>query len=87
MRVNRDGSDMSEPSSGVPREIVDAEVDEPAPEETPERVELDVDQDKLDAWDDVKNDYEVDPDGEPVPNSMDSGRPGSATDEDDELDD
>jgi hypothetical protein len=78
---------MSEPSSGVPREIVDAEVEEQPAEEVPERVELDVDQDKLEAWDDVKNDYEVDPDGKPVPNSMDTGRPDASALDDEELDD
>ena len=74
---------MSEPSSGVPREIVDAEAEQQV-QDTPERVELDVDQDKLDAWDGVKGDYQVDPDGEPVPNSMETG-PSGADVEDDEA--
>ena len=54
---------MSEPSSGVPKEIVDADVEEQETKE-PERVELDVDQDKLDAWGDIKDDYAVDPSGD-----------------------
>lgn len=77
---------MSEPSGGVPREIVDAEVEEPA-DDGQERVELDVDQEKLDAWDDVKNDYEVDPDGKPVPNSMDSGRADDTAADEEQLED
>ena len=72
---------MSEPSSGVPREIVDAEAEEPV-EQTPERVEVDVDQDKLDAWDEVKEDYQVDPGGVPVPNSMETGNGEADVDED-----
>ena len=65
---------MSEPSSGVPSEISDAEVEQPQ-QEPPERVELDVDEDKLEAWDKVKSAYEVEPGGEAVPNSSDTGRP------------
>ena len=75
---------MSEPSSGVPREIADQDVDDQATD-APEKVELDVDEDKLEAWDDVKGDYEVNPGGEPVPNSMDD--PGSAARDDDGDDD
>ena len=78
---------MSEPSGGVPREIVDAEVPEQPAEEVPERVELDVDQEKLDAWDDVKSDYQVDPEGEPVPNSTDTGRPDDSAVDEEELED
>lgn len=55
---------MSEPSSSVPDEIADAQVEEPAAEDTPSTVELDIDQDKVDAWDEVKSDYQVDPDGD-----------------------
>lgn len=62
---------MSEPSSSVPGEIADAEVDAPAAPTQAQSVEIDVDQDKVDAWEDVKSDYEVAPDGQPVPNSMD----------------
>jgi hypothetical protein len=80
---------MTEPSSGVPSEIADAEVDQSqqsgqaqsdqaqsdqaqsdqaqsdaqgdAPEE---RVELHVDEEKMQAWDEVKSDYQVDPDNQ-----------------------
>ncbi len=67
---------MSEPSSSVPGEIADAEVEESSAEQThaeePSTVEIEVDQDKVDAWDEVKGDYQVEPDGESVPNTMDS---------------
>jgi hypothetical protein len=63
---------MSEPSSSVPGEIADGGVDQDAAAQAePERVELDVDEEKLEAWDEVKSDYEIEPDGKPVPNSMD----------------
>ncbi len=62
---------MSEPSSSVPSDIADAEVT--APQEESTSTDLHLDQDKVEAWDEVKSDYEVDPDGEPVPNSMDEG--------------
>jgi hypothetical protein len=75
---------MSEPSSGVPREIVDSEVEPDAPE-APERVELDVDEEKLEAWDKVKGDYQVNPGGEPVPNSQEERvAPGDEDDDDEE---
>lgn len=61
---------MTEPSSGVPAEIADAEVT--TPHEDRPSTDLTLDQDKVEAWDEVKADYEVDPDGQPVPNSMDS---------------
>ena len=69
---------MSESSSSVPGEIADAdgEAEESSTQDTPSTVELDIDQDKVEAWDDVKDDYAVDPDGEPVPNSMDQGDRG-----------
>lgn len=54
---------MSEPSSGVPSEIADAAVEAP-PSEEPTTVELQLDEDKLEAWDEVKGDYQVDPDGD-----------------------
>ena len=75
---------MSEPSSGVPREIVDSEVEQDeAP--APESVELDVDEEKLEAWDKVKGDYQVNPGGEPVPNShYDRVAPGDEDDDDEE---
>ena len=75
---------MSEPSSGVPREIVDSEVEQDeAP--APESVELDVDEEKLEAWDKVKGDYQVNPGGEPVPNSQEVRvAPGDEDDDDDE---
>ena len=83
---------MSEPSSAVPGEIADAEVEAPTSEE-PTTVELEVDEEKVEAWDEVKGDYQVEPGGEPVPNSMDQadltlGDEDAATDEhDDEHDD
>ena len=66
---------MSEPSSGVPGEIADADVEQPTTDE-PDTVELEVDEEKVAAWDEVKADYQVEPDGEPVPNSMDTGDAG-----------
>jgi hypothetical protein len=72
---------MSEPSSSVPDEIADAEVEEsstqdseveePSTEDAPSTVELDIDQDKVDAWDAVKGDYQVDPDAESAPDTED----------------
>ncbi|EBM0725767.1 hypothetical protein XE97_25800, partial [Salmonella enterica subsp. enterica serovar Senftenberg] len=59
---------MTEPSSGVPSEIADANVDEDeattADDQQPERVELDIDEKKMEAWDEVKSDYQVDPDNQ-----------------------
>ena len=67
---------MTEPSSGVPSEIADAQVDqseqadETKDDETKdgaqqeERVELHVDEEKMQAWDEVKSDYQVDPDNQ-----------------------
>ena len=76
---------MSEPSSGVPGEIADAEVEQPTTEDSaPDRVELDLDEEKVEAWDEVKSDYEVEPGGEPVPNSMDPAAVGPADDHDDD---
>ena len=82
---------MSEPSSAVPGEIADAEVEAPTSEE-PTTVELEVDEEKVEAWDEVKGDYQVEPGGAPVPNSMDQGDltlddEDAATDELDEHDD
>ncbi len=78
---------MSEPSSGVPSEIADAEVEQPQEQgNQPERVELDVDEEKLEAWDKVKGDYQVNPGGEPVPNSQeDRVAPGNEDDEDENV--
>ena len=61
---------MSEPSSSVPDETANVQV-QPERSGQAESVELDLDREKLDAWDEVKSDYEVEPGGEPVPNSMD----------------
>jgi hypothetical protein len=71
---------MTEPSSSVPGEIADAEVpeaqdpdshDPDAPDgQGREGAEIVVDEEKLAAWDAVKGDYEVEPGGQPVPNSM-----------------
>lgn len=76
---------MSEPSSGVPGEIADADVEQPTADE-PQTVELDIDEEKVEAWDEVKGDYQVDPGGEPVPNSMDQAAL-TATDDDGARDD
>ena len=62
---------MSEPSSGVPGEIADADVEQPTTDE-PDTVELEVDEEKVEAWDEVKGDYQVEPDGQPVANSLDA---------------
>jgi len=60
---------MSEASSNIPEDIAYREVDRPAEaEET--QVELSVDEDKLGAWNAVKSDYQVEPHGQPVANSM-----------------
>ena len=83
---------MSEPSSGVPGEIADADVEEPTTDE-PTTVELEIDEEKVEAWDEVKADYQVEPGGTPVPNSMDQGAVSQDEDEapvshdDDEDDD
>jgi hypothetical protein len=72
---------MSEPSSGVPSEIADADVEEPSTEaesDAPDTVELEVDEEKVEAWDEVKGDYQVEPGGQPVPNSMDHGDVGTS---------
>ena len=62
---------MSDPSSGVPEETTDAEVHEAQEEERPaDEVQLDLDEEKLDKWDEVKSDYAVEPASGPVPNSM-----------------
>ena len=61
---------MSEPSSGVPGEIADAAVEAPTSEE-PTTVEIELDEEKVEAWDEVKGDYQVEPDGQPVANSLD----------------
>jgi hypothetical protein len=70
-----------------------AESTEPAEPTEPtatESVELDVDEEKMEAWDEVKADYQVEPGGEPVPNAMDdagaSGAKADHADEDDEGD-
>jgi len=72
---------MSEPSSGVPGEIADADVEQPTTDE-PDTIELEVDEEKVEAWDEVKADYQVEPGGAPVPNSMDQATP-TATDSSD----
>ena len=64
---------MTEPSSGVPGEIADADVETPeAKDDQPAEVTLDIDEDKVEAWDDIKGDYQVEPDGVPVPNSTEA---------------
>ena len=76
---------MSEPSSGVPGEIADADVDEPTTDE-PTTVELEVDEEKVEAWDEVKGDYQVEPGGQPVPNSMDQADLSHDSADDDSAD-
>ena len=77
---------MSEPSSGVPGEIADADVEQPTTEE-PQTVELEVDEEKVEAWDEVKADYQVEPGGQPVPNSMDQADMTLADDDEDDDED
>jgi hypothetical protein len=74
---------MSEPSSGVPEEIADAEVQAGEVQggaekasEAPAEVDLDLDEEKLEKWDEVKSDYQIDPDGKPMPNIWDAGDVG-----------
>jgi hypothetical protein len=63
---------MSEPSSGVPSEIADAEVEETdTGAEEPTEVTLDLDEEKLEAWNEIKSDYQVDPDGGAVDDAVD----------------
>jgi hypothetical protein len=69
---------MSEPSSDVPEEIAEAGVDGGADDavETPAEVDLHLDEEKLEKWDEVKSDYQIDPDGKPMPNIWDAGEAG-----------
>ena len=76
---------MSEPSSGVPGEIADAAVEAPTSEE-PTTVELELDEEKVEAWDEVKGDYQVEPDGQPVANRLDGNDRDSDRDSDSESD-
>lgn len=70
---------MSEPSTHIPGDVADAQVDETASpdprtestESTESKVQLDLDEDKLEAWDEVKSDYQVDPDAEDTPPGVD----------------
>ena len=69
---------MSEPSTNVPGDVADAQVDDAQIDETTDtspdaddKVELDVDDEKLEAWDAVKSDYQVDPDAEDMPPGQD----------------
>jgi len=65
---------MSERSSGVPDEVADAEVDQGArASEGGDEVDLDLDEDKLEKWDEVKSDYQIEPDGKALPNVWDAG--------------
>ncbi|QGN56688.1 hypothetical protein [Nostocoides sp. HKS02] len=50
----------------------------------PGDIELDVDEEKVEAWDEVKADYQVEPDGQAVPNSMAPTDFEPADDEDDD---
>lgn len=53
-------------------------------EQTPESVDLNVDEEKMEAWDEVKSDYEVEPGGQPTPNVMDEAETSTAESEADE---
>ena len=57
---------MSEPSTNIPGDVADAQVDATPADgpETAEKLELDLDEDKLEAWNEVKGDYQVDPDAD-----------------------
>jgi hypothetical protein len=58
-----------------------AEPTEPTEPTATESIELDVDEEKMEAWDEVKADYQVEPGGEPVPNAMDeAGASGAKAD-------
>ena len=70
---------MSEPSSGVPGEIADADVEEPTTDEEPDTLELEIDEEKVEAWDEVKGDYQVEPGGSPCPTAATGWRPTTAT--------
>jgi hypothetical protein len=62
---------MTEQSSGAPNDITTGDEVAPSSEPVaPESVELDIDQEKMEAWDEVKSDYQIEPDDKPVPNSM-----------------
>ena len=80
---------MTEPSSSIPEDIANAgaEADEATSQPESSPVKLNVDEEKLDAWDRIKSDYETEPDGQPVPNSMDQAQSDAAeADEHDETD-
>ena len=61
-------------------------VEERSTEGAPSRVELDIDQDKLDAWDAVKGDYQVDPNDESVPDTAEQDDPDHDDSPEDETD-
>lgn len=68
---------MTEPSSNIPEDIANAEVeeDQSAPEQQQQPdLDLNIDQEKREAWDRIKSDYETEPGGQPVPNSMDQAQ-------------
>ena len=66
---------MTEPSSNIPEVIANAEVeeDQSAPEQQ-QQPDLDLNIDQGEAWDRIKSDYETEPGGQPVPNSMDQAQ-------------
>jgi hypothetical protein len=73
---------MSDPNNVVPDDA--ATVDAPGSDaEEPQSVELDVDREKLDAWDEVKSDYQVDPDSKAAPNNMAATQHEAAEDDPD----
>jgi hypothetical protein len=62
---------MTEPSSGPHTDSTSADDDAPSSEpRAADSVELDIDEEKVEAWDAVRSDYQVDPEGGPTPNSM-----------------
>lgn len=66
---------MTEPNSNIPEDVANAEVEEDrsTPEPQP-ALDLNIDQEKREAWDRIKSDYETEPGGQPVPNSMDQAQ-------------
>lgn len=77
---------MTEPSSNVPEDIANPEFeeDQSATDQQP-ALDLKIDDEKREAWDRIKTDYEAEPHGEPVPNSMDTAQSDVAEAEDDEA--
>ena len=60
-------------SDGFEGSAADEAPDQDSP---PDRVDLNVDEEKLEKWEEVKSDYEINPDGKPMPNVWDAGGDG-----------